>query len=1585
MMKNHGLRRIFSLFLALFMVFTLLPTTALAEDTTGADGTQPKTVAVDEGEKKTDPPAQEQPKNENPPAPEEPKTFTVTYTDGADGAVFDNEVHSNLPSGTATPAFSGSLAREGYTFVGWNPAVAETVTADVTYAAKWEAGKTNARRVTVPPIPDPGVAPAALNTGHKIDVRFTVLYVGDEFNIGYNYGSSEKTQFVCQYKTNHSDTAYNNHTIAISDIKAAAGRASVNSGYQIVGWSKESNANPTTWSLNKSGTTACNKGSTIYLVAKNPNPTTKYTYTLNYDANGGTGAPSADSWSTTDAAIRYHSFTVKNTIPTREGYVFKGWKANDGSDTIYTGGMTCAVSQYGNDVVKNGNTWTRTLYAVWEEDAPPQPTAPDNDTVKALLGENAVQIICTNAQIGHGSKTFGLIDGTFTVYQSNNRRCEVVINGFSSYMSKFDAAVSVPAGTHITDNSMAGQNRTKINLVWSDGKWTAADAPAKYHVLCSLQPVEPTTPGEGDLENIEKLVRIVCDRNIHDAKEYGVIAGSCEFGGIDMTGDVPTCPVTIQAAEYVKAYNGTIGVEHTITGDTERLLILAWDANNNVWRPMTDTPVTFTVICPPAKPGVEDLSNLKAPVDVTCTTKPETHAAVHFSLRGGTYTIGDVAGNETDGYTCDITVTADKYVARYNMDYGKHTLTGDNTKTLTLKYVEGQWAVDTPITFPVECEEDLFPVHLVIYRNGNTTTAYKDIALESQPKGHVIDLSTIDIADYYTGNYEFYGWYDDGLFNIYKSDPANPPAGLKEKTVNGWTNLKCMVYDKYQVVYFQSEEALRDFQNDHSKTEGRLYSTTALFGSTLPTADAPTPTRTGYTFKFWSREGQNGDVTGQTVNGWTNLYAVWEKNTYTVTYTDGVNGEAFADQVYNVPFEDATPAFDGTPARAGYKFLGWEPTVAETVTENATYVAQWEKLYTVTYTDGVDGKAFKDDVHSDLEKDTPTPAFSGDTPTRKGFVFDGWNPEVAETVTEDVTYTAQWKPVQPDKKAIEGAIGRGVAVVCDNQNVNHGEKKYKPTLGEYTVSNVMGTAADGYTCTVTVRAAKFIEKYSSDMSNAVHTLIAGEPAEKTIELKWNGEKWVAETELPVTFHTLCPPEQPSKKDIEGAIGRGVKIVCDNQNVNHWGKDYKPTQGEYTVSDVTGTASEGYTCTITVKAAKIIEKYSSDMGKTHALIVGEQAEKAVELKWNGEKWVAKTELPITFHVECPPEKPTYDELKGLGINAKVDCTTTTAHNGKSYTLIEGTYEVSDPERKGTAYTCILTVNAKDYVAKYNAEENVGPHTLDDRDSKTIELTWNGEKWTAAETSVTFNVKCELLTVTYTDGVKGEEVFADVVYNDIPYGTNTPAFGTKDPTRKGYKFLGWEPVVADTVTENATYVAQWEKLYTVTYTDGAKGKAFEDQVFTDLESGTKTPEFNGTPTRKGYKFAGWEPVVSETVTENVTYTAQWEELYTVTYTDGVKGKAFKDQVYSDLESGTATPKFDGKPKRSGYTFTGWSPKVTDTVTKDVTYVAQWKSTKNGKDNVPKTGDSEIVMVLGSVLLFSFCGAAAVSVYDRKRKHF
>ena len=188
---------------------------------------------------------------------------------------------------------------------------------------------------------------------------------------------------------------------------------------------------------------------------------------------------------------------------------------------------------------------------------------------------------------------------------------------------------------------------------------------------------------------------------------------------------------------------------------------------------------------------------------------------------------------------------------------------------------------------------------------------------------------------------------------------------------------------------------------------------------------------------------------------------------------------------------------------------------------------------------------------------------------------------------------------------------------------------------------------------------------------------------------------------------------------------------------------------------------------------------------------------------------------------------------------------------------------------------------------------------------------------------------------------------------------------------------------------------ETGYSVTYTDGVdSAEIFEDQS-TVVPENAGTPAFNGTPAREGYVFSGWAPVIADRVTENATYAATWkidangngkadedEEKYTVTYTDGAKGKAFKDQVYDNLPSGTATPAFDGKPTRRGYTFSDWAPKVSKTVTKDVTYVAQWKS-NSGKDNVPKTGSGEIAMILGSVLMFSFCGAAAVCVYDRKRR--
>ena len=142
-----------------------------------------------------------------------------------------------------------------------------------------------------------------------------------------------------------------------------------------------------------------------------------------------------------------------------------------------------------------------------------------------------------------------------------------------------------------------------------------------------------------------------------------------------------------------------------------------------------------------------------------------------------------------------------------------------------------------------------------------------------------------------------------------------------------------------------------------------------------------------------------------------NLIKVNLKLERTVVYTDGVSGEAFDNQTYTVRNGEATPVFTGTPTREGYNFLGWEPKVAEKVYEDATYTAQWEvKDFTVKYVDGVDGEEVFADKSYTVKYNEATPAFQGDLTKYPGWKFKAWTPDLADTVTEDVTYTATWEP-----------------------------------------------------------------------------------------------------------------------------------------------------------------------------------------------------------------------------------------------------------------------------------------------------------------------------------------------------------------------------------------------------------------------------------------------------------------------------------------------------------------------------------------------------------------------------------------------
>ena len=86
---------------------------------------------------------------------------------------------------------------------------------------------------------------------------------------------------------------------------------------------------------------------------------TQYTYTLHYDANGGSGAPPSESKTSSEYQA---SFLISDKIPTRDGYTFKGWADSPYGKPKYLR----ADGYYWYCNVVNGSTNSKTLYAIWE-------------------------------------------------------------------------------------------------------------------------------------------------------------------------------------------------------------------------------------------------------------------------------------------------------------------------------------------------------------------------------------------------------------------------------------------------------------------------------------------------------------------------------------------------------------------------------------------------------------------------------------------------------------------------------------------------------------------------------------------------------------------------------------------------------------------------------------------------------------------------------------------------------------------------------------------------------------------------------------------------------------------------------------------------------------------------------------------------------------------------------------------------------------------------------------------------------------------------------------------------------------------
>ena len=541
-------------------------------------------------------------------------------------------------------------------------------------------------------------------------------------------------------------------------------------------------------------------------------------------------------------------------------------------------------------------------------------------------------------------------------------------------------------------------------------------------------------------------------------------------------------------------------------------------------------------------------------------------------------------------------------------------------------------------------------------------------------------------------------------------------------------------------------------------------------------------------------EGIEGSEGSSTLSGWPGTYKCYQ----TVVTTDGVtNGTATFDIDLIYQFSRLNSSIGWTYASNwGGRTLHF--TIKQTV------------AYTVTYTDGVeDEEVFADEVHENLSSGVATPAFSGGTPTRTGYVFKGWNPEVAATVTGNATYIATWGE---DK---------------NNNGIDDNEET------KYTVTYTDGVDGEEV----------FADQVYGNLLPGVDTpAFKGTPTREGYVFKgWNPE--VAAT---VTGNATYIATWGEDKNNNG--------IADDEETKYTVRYTDGVDGKEVFADqvygnlLSGVATPAFEGTPT-REGYVFKGWNPAVAATVTGNVTYVATWGEDKNNNGIDDNEETKYTVTYKDGVDGEEVFADQVYGNLLS------------GVATPAFEGT-----PTRTGYVFkgwnpevAATVTGNAT-YVARW-AEDKNNNGIADDEETK--------------------------YTVRYTDGVDEEVIFADQVYRNLLSGVDTPAFkGT--PKREGYVFKGWNPAVAEKVTGDATYAATWgedknnngiddneETKYTVTYKDGVDGEVFADQVYGNLLSGVATPAFEGTPTREGYVFKGWEPSVAEKVTGDVTYVAVWEK--------------------------------------------------------------------------------------------------------------
>lgn len=233
-----------------------------------------------------------------------------------------------------------------------------------------------------------------------------------------------------------------------------------------------------------------------------------------------------------------------------------------------------------------------------EEEVTP-PTAPNEETVIELAGENAVAVECTTNE-EHEQVKYDLNEGSITVG-------DVVPDGEGGYT----CTVTVEPDSYVTAYNTKNPNHKlepaeqtgEILLVSNGEEWTIAGvAPyVPFTVACETEP-EDETPENPTWEDVERIfkdaIKVDCVNSnaTHNDGTYDALEGSYTLGTVTQSGNLYTVELTFSAEKYLSEYNNLYG-NHVLTGEQKNVLTLIY--RNDIWcyEGGERYPVIFSVTC----------------------------------------------------------------------------------------------------------------------------------------------------------------------------------------------------------------------------------------------------------------------------------------------------------------------------------------------------------------------------------------------------------------------------------------------------------------------------------------------------------------------------------------------------------------------------------------------------------------------------------------------------------------------------------------------------------------------------------------------------------------------------------------------------------------------------------------------------------------------------------------------------------------------------------------------------------------------------------------------------------------------------